>query len=731
MRADPRVGTELAGHRVVAVIGRGGMAVVYLAEHLRLGRRVALKVLDPEMAEDEAFRERFIRESRIAAGLDHPNVVTVYDAGEADGVLYISMRYVEGTDLERLLRGVTKLEPPRAVSIVSQCAAALDAAHAEGLVHRDVKPANILLASEGRTPGDRVYLSDFGVTKRLHSGAGLTRTGQFVGTVDYVAPEQIRGQDVDGRADVYSLGCVLFRCLTGGVPFPRETEVGTIYAHLEDDPPSVSELSPALAEVGEVVARAMAKSRDDRFATCRELADAAGRAIGAPATAPPPARVREGAQTEAPSRGRHARRRRVAVIAVVSGAVVAALTVAAVLLLSLRPAPRGGGPNGGQGSPSAPVAPPKLSWTPVPDVRSVLGGAQNQALSAVAKVGGTVVAVGHDESAGTDDAAVWTSSNATRWERVPSDAFVNSGEERMDGIAVVDGLVVAVGAEVTGGDTDAAAWTSSDDGSTWQRVDPPTSGLHGLGNQLMHRVVRVPEGLVALGHDATGESIDAFVWKSGNGTEWTRLNAPSFGGPGHEEMFDAATLGAELVAVGFLTTEAGDQDSAVWVESGGGWSRFDQEALGGPGDQQINAVLPAGPGLVAVGTDDSGGDFDAAVWTSSDGRTWTRVPHLEATFGGRGDQRMSALCLFDSTIVAAGYSETASGDSNGAIWLSTDGTNWTRQGPIASSPLGGQGRQRINGLVVLGQKLVAVGSETRALDDQGAVWIAKVELATS
>src|SRR5437867_4812247 len=233
------------------------MAVVYLAEHLRLGRKVALKVLDPEMGEDEDFRERFVRESRIAAGLDHPNVVTVYDAGEADGVLYLSMRYVEGTDLERLLRGVTKLEPPRAVSIVSQCAAALDAAHAEGLVHRDVKPANILLSSEGRTPSDRVYLSDFGVTKRLHSGAGLTRTGQFVGTVDYVAPEQIRGEDVDGRADVYSLGCVLYRCLTGEVPFPRETEVGRIYAHLQDDPRAPSDGWPELpSAVDEVIFQA-------------------------------------------------------------------------------------------------------------------------------------------------------------------------------------------------------------------------------------------------------------------------------------------------------------------------------------------------------------------------------------------------------------------------------------------------------------------------------------------
>jgi hypothetical protein len=640
------------------------------------------------------------------------------------------MRYVEGIDLERLLRAETKLEPPRAVSIVSQCAAALDAAHAEGLVHRDVKPANILLASEGRTPGDRVYLSDFGVTKRLHSGAGLTRTGQFVGTVDYVAPEQIRGQDVDGRADVYSLGCVLFRCLTGGVPFPRETEVGTIYAHLEDTPPSVSELSPTLAEVGEVVARAMAKSRDDRFATCRELAAAAGRAVGAPAPAQEPAaRTQTGARPGARSRARHARRRSVAFVsgAVVAG--VAVLTVAALLLPSLRNSPKGGGPTGPQGSPSAPVAPPKLSWTPVPDFRNVLGGAANQALAAAVKVNGTLVAVGHDESGGTDDAAVWTSSKATRWERIRSDAFVSSGEERIDGIAVVDGVVVAVGAEIAGGDTDAAAWTSSDEGRTWQRVDPITSGLHEPGNQLLHRVVRGPAGLVAMGHAVTGASIDASVFESPDGIEWTRHSTPSFGGPGHEEMFDAATFGGELIAVGFRTTDAGDKDAAVWVESGGAWSMIDEETLGGAGEQQMNAILPAGPGLVAVGTDDSGGDIDAVVWTSTDGRTWTRVPHVEATFGGRRAQWMSSLCVFDSTIIAAGYSETAAGDSNGAIWLSTDGTNWTRQGPIASSPLGGQGRQRINGLVVLGQKLVAVGSETRSLDDQGAVWIGKVESA--
>ena len=273
---DPRLGSELAGHRVEGVIGRGGMSVVYLAEHIGLRRKVALKVLGPELADDEAFRERFIRESQITARLDHPNIVTVYDAGEADGVLYISMRYVEGTDLERLLRAETRLEPARAVSLISQAAAALDAAHAAGLVHRDVKPGNILLASDARSSRDRAFLSDFGVTKRLETGAGITRTGQFVGTVDYVSPEQIRGEDLDGRADVYSLGCVLYRCLTGEVPFPRDTEVATIYAHLQDPPPVPSERLPELGVGFDTpIATALAKAPDDRFDTCRDLADAA------------------------------------------------------------------------------------------------------------------------------------------------------------------------------------------------------------------------------------------------------------------------------------------------------------------------------------------------------------------------------------------------------------------------------------------------------------------------
>lgn len=734
MRADPRVGTELAGHQILAVIGRGGMAVVYLAEHLRLGRKVALKVLGPELAEDEAFRERFIRESRIAAGLDHPNIVTVYDAGEADGILYISMRYVEGTDLERLLRAETSLEPTRAVSIVSQCAAALDAAHAEGLVHRDVKPANILLAAERHTSTDRVYLSDFGVTKRLHSGAGLTRTGQFVGTVDYVAPEQIQGELVDGRADVYSLTCVLYRCLTGEVPFPRDTEVGTIYAHLEDPAPSPSERWPELpSRLDEVLARALAKSPDERFETCGGLAEAAAGAIRPPAIPEAPAihptvELAAGART----RAHRARRRRVSFAwAGVAGAVVLVVTAVLVLpLLRSEPAREGSESPTPEGSASP--QPPRLIWSQPADIQGVFGGPRNQAIADVETVDGTIVAVGHDD-AGDRNAAVWTSSSATRWSRVQSDELGGVGEQRMDGAAVLGGKVVAVGSESSGGDTDPAVWTSADDGATWQRVDAVTSGLHETGNQAMRAVIEAPPGLVAVGHEAsfTG-SIDAAVWTSADGTTWVRQASTLFAGPGHDDMLGVTSFGEELVVVGFGTTEGGNRDASVWVGSGGLWNRIEDDSLGGDGDQQMTAVLAAGPGLVAVGFDDSDGDEDAAVWTSTDGRNWERVPP-EAAFDGPGAQRMHSLVLVRSVLVAGGSSETARGDSNGAIWLSVDGKEWMRQSPsaISAGALADLGQQRINSLEVFGRRLVAVGTETRAKDDQAAVWIADVRAAAT
>jgi hypothetical protein len=287
---DLRIGTELVGHRIDGVLGHGGMGVVYKAEHLGLGRKVALKVLAPRLADSEAFRKRFIRESRVLAAMEHPNIIPIYDAGEADGVLYISMRYVDGPDLSALIEREGRLDPQRTLAIGSQVADALDAAHLGGVIHRDVKPANVLIAS-GRARGeaDHCYLCDFGLIKHFDSEYDLTLTGQFVGSIPYVAPEQIEGRPQDGRADVYALACVLFQCLTGLVPFDRENDVAVVYAHLRDPPPSLSALRPDLpAGMDAVFAKAMAKSRDERFATCIELVEAARMALRPPVRTRPP-----------------------------------------------------------------------------------------------------------------------------------------------------------------------------------------------------------------------------------------------------------------------------------------------------------------------------------------------------------------------------------------------------------------------------------------------------------
>jgi hypothetical protein len=288
---DPRIGTDLAGCRIEERLPMGGMSVVYRAEHLHLGRKVAIKLLDARLAEDEDYRKRFLRESRLAAALYHPNIVPIYDAGQADGIPYITMHYVQGTDLSALLRTGDPLEPDRATSVISQVAAALDAAHDRGLVHRDVKPANILIASgEGVEPNGHVYLTDFGLAKQVASGTALTRQGLFMGTLDYVAPEQIQGQEVDRRTDVYSLGCVLYEALTGQVPFPRDSEVAMLYAHMQEPPPSVTAVRRGLPPaVDAVIARAMAKPAGDRYATCGELVEELRSSVAAAPAAEPAA----------------------------------------------------------------------------------------------------------------------------------------------------------------------------------------------------------------------------------------------------------------------------------------------------------------------------------------------------------------------------------------------------------------------------------------------------------
>ncbi|GAA2147339.1 hypothetical protein GCM10009760_38150 [Kitasatospora kazusensis] len=289
-------GQQLAGYRLGRVIGRGGMAVVYQAEDLRLGRTVAVKLLAPELARNDVFRQRFARESKIAAAIDHPNIVPVYEADEADGMLYIAMRYVRGRDLRVLLDGQGPLSVRQTVRITTQVASALDAAHAHDLVHRDVKPGNILIA-EGTDSDhpEHVYLTDFGLTKKSLSLTGLTTVGQFVGTLDYVAPEQISGKPVDGRCDVYSLGCVVYEEFTGAPPFRRDDDLALLWAHLNDPPPAVTTLRPDLpAGIDAVLAKALAKTPGERYDSCLAFVAAlraAGEAADARVVPPTPTEV--------------------------------------------------------------------------------------------------------------------------------------------------------------------------------------------------------------------------------------------------------------------------------------------------------------------------------------------------------------------------------------------------------------------------------------------------------
>jgi serine/threonine protein kinase len=283
----PTIGDQFAGHRIESLLGRGGMGVVYVAEHIGLQRKVALKVLPPELAQDESFRRRFIRESRLAAQLEHPNIVPIHEAGEVEGILYISMRYIRGSDLKILIQSEGALHATRAIFLLGQVANALDEAHSEELVHRDVKSQNILISQPRGRGREAAYLSDFGLTKHYDSKTGITGTGMMVGTVDYIAPEQLEAGHVDARADVYSLGCVLYECLAGTVPYERPSMPSRMMAHLNAAPPLVTatriDLSP---DIDRVVAMALAKSPSQRYASCGELLEAAAGAVAVDRRAP-------------------------------------------------------------------------------------------------------------------------------------------------------------------------------------------------------------------------------------------------------------------------------------------------------------------------------------------------------------------------------------------------------------------------------------------------------------
>jgi len=277
--AEDLTGRRLGHYRIDGVLGKGGMSVMYRATDIRLGRKVALKIIAEHLTEDPEFRERFVDEARNTSAIDHANVVPLYDFGEVDGLLYIAMRLVDGSDLASLIKD-GPLTPDRAVALLSQVAEALDNLHERGLVHLDVKPANVLVTSREST-AEHVYLADFGLTRRGATGH-RTKGGDFLGSPTYAAPEHLRGEPVDGRTDAYSLACVLFACLSGRPPF-QGTVPGVIQGHLNREPPSLTAQAPNLpAAIDEVIRRGMAKTPGQRYASCRELIAAAKQALTQP-----------------------------------------------------------------------------------------------------------------------------------------------------------------------------------------------------------------------------------------------------------------------------------------------------------------------------------------------------------------------------------------------------------------------------------------------------------------
>jgi YVTN family beta-propeller protein len=589
---DARVGTELAGYRIEALVGRGGMGVVYRAEDVRLQRKVALKLLPPELSGNESFRERFLRESRLAASLDHQNIVPIYDAGETGDVLYIAMRYVDGTDLKTLLRQEGQLEPARALSIVGQVASALDAAHARGLVHRDVKPANILIAVEpGSETADHVYLSDFGLTKATGSGTRLTQTGQFVGTIDYVPPEQIPGTEVGGPGDLYSLGCVLYECLTGETPHRRDSEVAVLWAHVQDDVSPASSRRPGLPPgLDAVLAKALAKDPAERYASGRDLVVDARREAGITSgshSIPSPSPV------TAP-RGVHRARLPLALGAIALAAIAAAIalfltrggagesatpgaptTIAVDSLSSLDPATgafRSTLPVGAR--PVAVAIGPSEIWVPAFDDRTV--SRVDPARNVVVK---TIGAGGVPTGIAIGEGAVWV-TNSFDGRVTKIDPARNAIE---DTIQVGSGAkAIAVG--------EGSVWVAGALTGELLRIDPATGDV-----ATPIQVGKSPSG-VAIGEGS--------VWVANSGDTTVSRIDPASGAT-------VATVGLRFAPEGIAIGPSG-----VWVTNG----RDDSVTRIDPATNRPTVTIPVGDGPAGIVVTES------AVWvTNSIGGTISRI----------------------------------------------------------------------------------------------------------
>ena len=698
----------LAGYRLEALVGSGGTAVVFRARDERLDRLVALKILEPSRAaaSDPAFRERFIAESRAAAKVDHPNIIPVYEADEAGGVPFIAMRFVHGTDLRQVLERQGALVADRAVEYISQVASALDAAHAAGLIHRDVKPENILV--DART--EHVYLTDFGIAKAAVPATPLTQPGFLVGTVDYLAPEQIDGQHAGARADQYALGCVAYQLLTGAPPFRRDEVMAVMAAHLYAPPPPLTGRRPDLPGAADkVLATVMAKAPDQRYESCADFAAALREALGVapyrsgrsvPLSAPPPHAATEPAAAlpARPAEPVTAYARPTAG----NGHAPVPGTAPDQLLTPRRAAP-----------PPPPSPPPRTPagrrpralpgvrvWLPL----TILAAAVALILVAVVPLLG--------KKSTLSSAGLGTSSCGSAFPGHQG----QQGGVTVRSVASAGGTQLAVG----GAAGHPAIWRCSS--GSWQLV--PAGAVPALpGSGELSSVAHGPDGWIAVGDAGSGAVPQPVAVTSANGETWQPVNSPTaFTGPG--ACVTAVAAGQQGYAVVGKHVSGSRVFAAMWSSADlRSWAQGDNDAGGTlDGRQQhsmVDAVAATPGGFVAVGTHGSGG----VIWTSADGgQQWTFIDYSSAHVPNTGVPAGALLVVAasGSRIVTAGYEVTAGGGDVPVVVVSTDGgLHWNP--PIALGTAGGQDG-RVTALTVAGSGFAAAGQAGPAGAQRTVTW---------
>jgi Protein kinase domain len=670
-------GSRLAGYRLETPVGAGGMAVVWRARHERLDRLVALKILDPARASNPAFRQRFDAEAQAVAKVEHPHIIRVYDAGDADGVLFIAMQFVPGGDLGRLLEREGPLSRERAVEIISPVASALDHAHAAGLVHRDVKPANILVDTRADRPG-HVYLSDFGIAKAELSAMTLTEPGNWIGTPNYSAPEQLDGLAVDGRADQYALACVAYRLLTGVDLFERDQPTAVNVAHMFADPPPLTARRPDLpAAADRVLARALAKAPDERYESCGGFAGALREALGVLPSGP------------GGSAAALAPRKRTATLPGSAGAPPAHPVLPSEPSTAPAARPAVADARASRGSAGQAAARPEMTARRLGQVRRRPRPGLSLALSLavlVAAAAVIIVAVGTRHTGTLGSAA--TSGT-------PASASMFLGYPRQRGAVTVNSMAGADGTWLAAGGADGhpALWRRGANGA-WTLVSANSPQVNTLSGALTS-IAHGPKGWIAVGRVGSHAGARPVAVTSGDGVNW-RADGAAF--PGKDPSVTAvAVVPAGYVAVGTQASSYGSHRTAAmwWSADLRAWNPADNDyggILNGKHHPSFaDAVAPTPTGtFVAVGSGYGPGNTDCAVWTpvQKSGKQW--VYKLISPPPGASSAALSLVTVNGSGIaVAAGDAVLEKGGEVPIVVVRAGGGRWT---PIELKvPPGSQG----------------------------------------